>query len=212
MICTLLGLWSPWLNWGINISDLFGVESPDKISGLEVYSVAGTLQVFVDDDSVGSADPDAPLFVDGLEPGTKAVRIVRDSDVEGAYWTFNQLVNFEENINVVISYYLGPEAEFSSGHIITAEKKDAEQEDNLIIKTDIEGFNLDINGISNRVESDQYSTSLPFNNQIVLKITESGYEETEFRILPEDEEERLKLEDYIITVDIQMLLQPVTIV
>lgn len=212
MIFVLLGLWSPWLKWDINISDLFGVESPDQISGLEVYSISGDLEVFVDDDSRGIATTDQPLFIDGLTPGTKSVRIVRLSETEGAYWSFNKLINFEENINVVISYYLGPEEEFSSGHVITARKKAEGEENNLNIKTDISDYSLDINGISVKVDSNDYSTQLPFNDQIILKINKLGYEDTEFKILPEEEEERLKLEDFVIIVDIQMLLQPVTVV
>ena len=134
LICVLLGLWSPWLKLNVSLSDIFGVEKPDKISGLQVYSLSGEMEVFLDGESQGTVTPDnSPLVVDAISPGEKSVGLKRVSEVPGAYWEFNKVITFEENIDVVLSYILGPEEEFSEGNIVSP-----------VVRTD-EDYNLKVN-------------------------------------------------------------------
>ncbi|MCA9386608.1 hypothetical protein KC669_01095 [Candidatus Dojkabacteria bacterium] len=213
LVLVLLGLWSPWLQWKIDFAKIFNVEKPDKISGLEVYSLLGDLEVTIDDvaqEGVASATEDSGLIVDAISPGEKSVTIKRKSEVSGAYWEYRDIVTFTEGLNTVISLGIGPEEEFSEGTVITAIEKTSENY-NLKLKADVTDFNLEIDGVSHSVDSNEYTQVIGLDMQHTIRVTKKGYESLEFTILPEDQSDRDKLQNYIINVDLKLMLQPVQI-
>ena len=213
LVLVLLGLWSPWLQWNVDIAKIFNVEKPDKISGLEVYSLLGDIQVEIDDiaqEGTASASEDRALIIDAIEPGEKSVTVKRISNVSGAYWEYRDIVTFTEGINTIITLGLGPEEEFSEGTFITATKKTNENY-NLKLKSDTTDFNAEIDGVPHAVNSNEFTQSISLDQQHTIKITKEGYETLEFTILPGEQSDRDKLVNYIINVETKLMLQPVQI-
>src|SRR5438045_3568909 len=102
--------------WNLNLTDLFGIQKPEVISSLQVYSLSGNMDVQIDGKLAGTAKAEkSPFVVDRVTPGEHLITLKRISDVKNAYWDFNKLVTFEANTSVIVSYDLGPEEEFSSG-------------------------------------------------------------------------------------------------
>lgn len=212
LICVLLGLWSPWLYWRLDISQLFGVEKPNPISGLQVYSLGGELEVYIDNQKQeGSATPEtSPLSVVAIEPGERLVRIVRKSTVDGAYTEFNKIINFVEGIDVVISYLLGPEDVFSEGHIITAEQKRGESY-NFKLSTNVTDYKVFIDEVEHTVSSGFFTQEFDLTRQRKVRIQKNGYQSIEFTIFPEEQGERDKLVNYILSVEAKLLYLPVKV-
>jgi len=211
LVCVAIGLWSPWLMWNVDISDIFNVEKPNVISGLQVYSLLGEVEVFVDGESQGKVTPeDSPLIVDAIQPGEKSVRIERVSEVTDAYWAFEKVITFEESIDVVISYVLGPEKEFSEGHVITVTEK-TDEDYNLLVNTNIEGTAISLDEIQSQVPATQFTQNIALDKQHKIKIFKPGFEEIEFTILPESQDDRDQFANKIINVDVQLLYQPVQV-
>ena len=212
LICSLLGLWSPWLGLNFNLSSLFNVEKPESISGIEVYSFLGDLEVYIDDalqESIASAE-NGPLIINGISPGEKALAIKRISEIENSYWVYRDVINFVEGVNTVISLGIGPEEEFSEATIITATKKNNESY-NLKVKSDLNNFQLVLNDSPFSVEGNEFFRNIDLNKQHKVVINKTGYEQLDITILPEDQAERDILKDFIINVEVKLMLQPIQV-
>lgn len=211
LILILLGLWSPWLQWNVDLAGIFNVEKPDKISGLEIYSLLGELEAEIDNISQeGSATAESPLIIDTIEPGEKAITVKRKSEIENAYWEYRDIISFTQGINTVVTLGIGPEEEFSEGAVITATPKTSENY-NLKLKANITDYKLEINNVASSVSGNEFTQDISLDQQHSIKIEKTGYETLEFTLLPADQNERNKLLNYIIEVDIKLMLQPVQI-
>lgn len=211
--CLIVALWSPWLGWDLNISRLFGVEKKEEISGLQVISLSGDIEVFVDGVTVGSASKDNFLIVDRVTPEEHLVTLKRKSDIRNAYWSFNELISFEADTQVIVSYNLGPEEEFSEGHVIYATKKsDLAKSSVLNVEVDTEDVAVQLDDIpTQRITERKLTEVLTFDKQHRVVITKSGYESLEFLILPESQEDRDILQDYDINVKVRLAALPVKV-
>lgn len=210
----LIGLWSPWRGINIDFSGLFGIAKQESQSGLQVYSLSGTLQIYVDNELKGEVTPEeSPFFVAQIVPGEHLVKLSRKSDTPNAYWDFNKLLQFEKNTNVIISYNLGPEEPFSEGHVIYAsEKEDLTKQTRLSVNANTEGFNIQFDTLPiEKVSFNEYQTDLDLTRQHTIKLIKNGYETLEFVILPSTQEERDKLSIYDLIIDSQLMVQPVTV-
>lgn len=212
-----LALWSPWLDVDISISDIFGVEEPDQIAGLQVFSLAGDLEVSIDGESKGTVSEDgASLIVDRIDPGTRLVTIERESTVLGAYWKFNKIIDFEEGKDVIISYNIGPEEEFSEGTVISSQQSnDTDTSDTTItIRTSIENATVTINDVSYNLGEDtdsetQISKQFPIDKQYSIVIEKDGFETLEFTLLPANQEDRNRFGGFEVIADVQLMYQPI---
>jgi len=210
----LIGLWSPWRGVSIDFSGLFGIAQQQPQAGLQVYSLSGVLEVYIDNQLKGEVTPeDSPFFVDKIEPGEHLIKLTRKSDVPNAYWSLNKLIQFEQNTNVVISYNLGPEEIFSEGHIIYATKKaDILKSVKLNINANVDNFNIQFDSLPiDKVSFNDYVTDLDLSKQHTIKLIKSNYESLEFVILPSTQEERNKLDIYDLNIESQIMLQPVNV-
>ncbi len=212
--CFLLALWSPWLYWKLDLSGLFGVQKPDSIAGLQVFSLSGELEVFLDNASMGNVKVEnSPLIIDKVTPGEHLVALKRVSPTPDSYWEFGKIIKFEESTTAVISYNIGPEEEFSEGHIIYAVRKpDTGSQTQLTLTTNITGVNFQFDSVQPEIVSGNTIT-LPLNlgEQHKIRITKSGFEPLEFTILPESQEDRDKLKNYDINIEAKLMYQPVTV-
>lgn len=208
----ICALWSPWNYWNFSFARLFGVEPPPEIGGLQVTSLAGEIEVFIDGVSQGKAVAEqAPLIIPAVEPGERRISLKRISTVTGAFWELNRLVRFESGVDVVMSYELGPTADFSGGHTIFATKSNAA----------FEGVKLNLVAAVNEaaVELDDVEIGLtPLTEKLIdiskqhkLKISKAGYEAQEFTLLPAEQVDRNKINGYVLNVLVDLFLQPLTI-
>lgn len=213
-ILILIGLWSPWRGLNIDLSGLFGLSKQESLSGLQVYSLSGTLQIYIDDQLKGEVNPEqSPYFVDQIKPGEHLIKLVRKSDIPNAYADLSKLIQFEANTNVVISYNLGPEDTFTEGHVIYAVKQsDISKSTQLNIAANIEGYSVQLDTLpSEKVALSDYKTDLDLSSQHSIKLSKSGYETLEFIILPSTQDERDKLKVYDVNIEAHMMLQPVSV-
>jgi len=214
VICVLLGLWSPWRAISIDLPQLFGIAKQDLKSGLQVYSLSGKLQIYVDNQLKGEVTPEeSPYFVDSIDPGQHLIKLERQSDIENAYWNFNKLVTFEKGTNVVVSYNIGPSEVFSEGHIIYAvNKEDTKAQTTINVNLNTEGFNIQFDSLPfEKVSFNEYTSLLDLSRQHSIKLNKTGYEQLDFVILPSSQEERDKLVNYDINIEAHLMYQPVNV-
>jgi hypothetical protein len=193
VIGCVFALWSPWLYLKVDFLQFFGIEKPEEISGLQVYSLAGELDVYLDGELKGTSSADrSPLILDNVLPGDYLLTIKRKTQIRGSYWEFNKLVSFIPGTSVVISFNLGPEKEFSEGHIIYAtEKVDQNAESKLNILLEVDNPKVLINNIEvPRINEYLYSMNVQIDNIKTITIEKDGYDTLSFTIFPESEEER----------------------
>jgi len=210
----LLAIWSPWLRWNIDIANIFGVSKPDSIAGLQINSLAGEMELFIDNVAVSKITPElSPFILDRLEPGEHLITLKRTAEFSSTYSTFNRLLTFEENSAVVISYNIGPDEVFSEGHVIyTTKKENISGESKLNINLNTQDFNFTYDGLPiEKVNGTAKSVDLDFNSQHKIRISKIGYESLEFSILPEIQSDRDKLKGSDLNVDVQLMLQPVEV-
>jgi len=214
LLCTLLALWSPWLYWNIDVRNLFGIRKPESISGLQVFSLGGELNIQIDGKDVGSVTPEkSPFFYDTVTPGERMVSISRKSDSPNQFWTFSKLITFEEGNTVVSSYFIGPSQEFSEGHFIFATKKtDLNAQSKLNVTLNTEDAQIQVESIAvDKFTKNKYTTDIDLNSQKKIRIFKPGYETLEFTILPDKQEDRDKLRNYDLNLEAQLMVLPVNV-
>ncbi len=212
--CSVIGLWSPWRNLNINLGGLFGVSEIESLSGLQVYSLSGTIEVYLDNEYSGEITvEDSPLTVSKIEPGERIVTLKRKSDVLNSYQEINKLVTFVEGTNVVMSYNIGPVEEYSEGHIIYPEIKEIINEPTkLYITTSVEDVSLQIDSsLPEVLRGLRGDRELDLSKQHLINISKNGYEPLEFNILPSNQEERDKLSKYNLILEVDLMKQPLNI-
>ncbi len=208
----LLAIWSPWTKWSIDFRPLFGIQDPGEIAGLVVNSLAGNIEVTLDNQVVGSASEDSPLFLDDVEPGEKLIKLRRISDVENAYWNYSRVIDLEVGTTAVLSFNLGPNEDYSEGNVIFFEKKSSTSQPTINFKFDEDNVNLQVETQIYRNLS-KAGTDVPLDTleQKSIKIVKAGFEELEFKLLPEDEEDRSRVKDFNIEVEVYLMKQPVNV-
>lgn len=211
IIMFVLGIWSPWLNWRISLGSMLGLGTKTEASGMKVFSLIGEIDVYLDNEYKGSAVPEEGLDVVDISPGSHEVKLVRKSDPEGSYYDFLRKINFENSVDVIISYELGPNQKFSEGHIFYAEKRVTNSNNafiNIISNPDNAKIYIDSNLIG---ESPVSNVEIDLTSQHEIRLEKEGYDQIEFTILPETQEERDSLKGYNLNLEINMFLIPIKI-
>ncbi len=212
--CILLALWSPWIGWNLDFSRLVGVEKPESIASLQVFSLSGEVEILIDGVSSGNASVEnSPFVVDRVNPGERLLTLRKKSDTKNAYWSFSKLLNFIEGTSVAVTFNLGPEELFSEGHIVYAvDKKDKDADSVININVNAENAVVLLDNISaQQITSQKFTEKLNFDSQHKISISKKGFENLEFTILPDSQEDRNKLKDFDINIDAYLLTQPVEV-
>jgi hypothetical protein len=211
LIAIACAVWSPWNYINFYPLQLLGVEPLPEIGGLVVNSLAGEISVSVDGTPVGKAIENNPLSLPDIEPGERLVTLERNSEIPGAYWEYSQLIKFESGVDAVLSYELGPTEAFSAGHLIYA-VRDPNRSANtfLNLTASPDGATVEIDGASiGTVPIIAYSLKL--DNQVTVRVSKEGYETQEFKLFPEAQADRLKLQGFDLNVDVNLFLQPIVV-
>jgi hypothetical protein len=215
LLCTLLALWSPWVNWRLDLIQLFGVVMPDQIASLQVYSLAGDIEVSLNNEFKGIAkfEDNEGYILDRVDPGEQLITLTRVSTVEDSYWSFSKMIKFEAGTSVVLSFNLGPEEDFSEGHIIYAVKKDnLDSVSKLNIMSNVESALIQVDTTSLEQISERFiSFNINLDSQKQVTISRRGYETLKFTILPDTQDERDKLKDYDLNLEAHLMVQPVIV-
>lgn len=214
VLCFLLAIWSPWIYWDFDFRKLFGVNEPDAIAGLQVTSLAGNINVLIDGEDNGTAEfGKEPLIVDRVEPGERLISLARKSDSDNNFWEYRKLITFEKGTTVILSYNLGPKEFFSEGHLIYAVKKiDKTAQTKLNTRINVEGASILLDSVSpETISGNETSSVLNLSSQHKITISKINYEPLTFTILPEALEEREKLKDFDINMEVQLMLQPLDV-
>ncbi|HEX9804973.1 MAG TPA: PEGA domain-containing protein [Candidatus Dojkabacteria bacterium] len=209
----IIGIWSPWLNWNISLSRIFGLDTKEEASGLQVFSLVGEIEVYLDNEFLGTTKPEdgTPLSYLEIKPGVHTIQLFRQSDPQGSYYLLSRDIVFEDGLEVIISYELGPTQEFSEGHIFYAEKSFSSRDKallNTISTPDKSRLYIDNTFIG---ETPASSIELSLDKVHTIKLEKEGYDTIEFNILPESQEERDKLKGFTLNLEANMFLIPLEI-
>lgn len=211
MIAIACAVWSPWNYISFYPLQLLGVEPLPEIGGLVVNSLAGTIAVSVDGTPVGKAVENNPLLLPDIEPGERLVTLVRESNIPNAYWEYSKLIKFESGVDAVLSYELGPTEAFSAGHLIYAVRDPNRAANTFLNLTALPGdATVEINGISIGT-TPVIAYTLKLDNQVTVKVSKDGYEAQEFKLFPEEQADRMRLQGFDLNVDVNLFLQPITV-
>jgi hypothetical protein len=206
----ILGLWSPWNNWDINILNLFGIDSSEKFATLKVKSIQGTISIYVDDELKGSASDNSEFAeINPITPGEHTITLKRENN--GNYYQFVRKVDFEPGLDVVLAYDLGPSQYFSEGHILYTRKNFLKSNNpSLSVYSSPEDVSVYMDDIlvGTTVIKD---LELDKKIQHKLRFEKKGYDTMEITILPENIVDREKLSNYDIILEVNLFLQPVKI-
>lgn len=212
LLLIFIGFFSPWFNWQLSFGRLIGLGAKDTASSLKVYSLVGDIEVYLNNEYQGTASSTGGNFEKAdIVPGNYEIKLKRKSDPEGAYFELKRTIKFEDKIDVIISYELGPTQEFSEGHILFAEKSyDSTDDTRLNITANPQGSKvfIDNNFIG---EAPLTNISVDTNSQKTIKLEKEGYDTIEFKILPENKEDRDKLKGLTLNLEINMFLNPIKI-
>ncbi|HRN86268.1 MAG TPA: PEGA domain-containing protein [Candidatus Dojkabacteria bacterium] len=205
----LLAFWSPWQSWNFEWINIFGIDSRDSYSGLKVKAFSGELEVFVDGNSAGvTSDQESFLEVYPIEAGEHNIKIVRPGN-DGFYSEFERNINFENDVDVVIGYDLGPSLLFSEGHILTAKKsftKGVEPTLDILSTVDDVDVKLDGRDIG---KTPLRSIPIGIDSTHILTFSKKGFDTLEIEILPTEQSERDKLKDVELSLEVNLFAKPV---
>jgi hypothetical protein len=210
-ILIILGIWSPWNNWNINITNLFGFEQQDRLASLSIKSFAGDIDVYINDEFVGSTSlDDSALEVNPVEPGIKVITLKRKSE-NNSYIEIKKEINFEPGVEVVMAYEIGPSEIFSEGHVLYAKKRYfSKTKPTIDVFSSTDNINVKLNDIPIG-QTPLRDIELDINRRHRFKFEKDGYDSLEIEILPESQEDRDKLANLSLVLDVNLFLQPLDI-
>lgn len=212
ILLIVLGSWSPWLNWNFSLARILGLGSKDTSSGLTVFSLVGETEVYIDNVYQGVSSPESGnIEVLDVEPGIHEIKLIRKSTPASSYYELKRSIKFEEGIDVIISYELGPTKDFSEGHIFYAEKNFNQNQTALLnIISSPDKAKLYIDDIF-KGETPISSIEMDLTKKHKIRLEYVGYDTIEFEILPSEQEERDKLKGYTLNLEINMFLIPLDV-
>ncbi len=212
VLAVICAVAAPWQNWNITIFSFLGLAPPTQLARLQVTSLAGELEILVDGQTKGSVGPEgSPFIIEDIEPGQRLVKLVRVSETDGAYTAFERLLNFNQDIDTVIAYELGPTEEFSEGTVITAFRSFSnDQRTTLNIETSPGDVKASLNGQDIGLTNLE-GIEIDISNIARIKLEKQGYETIELNLLPEDSAQREKLKGYEIQLEANLFLIPIRI-
>jgi len=209
VVIAALAVWSPWNKWNMSWLNLLGIESKEVFSGLQVTSLDGEMNVYVDEELVESVNPEnSPLEITPIESGEHTVRLERVNS-SGQYIDIIRKINFESAVNVVIGYEIGPTEDFSEGHIFFANKSFSANNNSVLeIVSAVENIKVSLDGIyiGNTPLKEH---SLDISTKHKLKFEKEGYDQMEIEILPDSQEDRDKLKNLLLTIEINLFTRPI---
>ncbi|MFW5702937.1 MAG: PEGA domain-containing protein [Candidatus Dojkabacteria bacterium] len=210
LISVLCAVWSPWHYWNISLPKIFGVEAPVALARVQVSSLGGELQVYINGEERGIIGPESsPFTIEDAKPGQNTIRLTRSSEVEGAYVEYEQVIELYEEVETVIAYELGPTYNFSQGHVISAFRNAA-----IGDKTMLNVYS-EPTGVAVKLGEERIGTTPLENIEVdrssaqTLTLEKRGYEPQTISILPSEENQREKLKGFDINVDANMFLIPI---
>lgn len=216
IILFLCGLWSPWLYINFDWETFIGLQKPDNIAGLEVYSLSGELEVYLRDDLVGKVTPESsPFIFDRVSPGLNLVRVRRVNPLSNfEYWQFSRVLDFQPAKSIVLSLNLGPTEESSEGQVISAvPKNNLSRPNRVTINANVEEYSVQVDAQANFTsDTTTFSTSFDVESQKRFRISKLGYEPIEFLLLPDLQEDRDRLKDFDLSVDVFLMRQIIDII
>jgi hypothetical protein len=212
-----IAIWAPFEGIDLSISGLFGVEKSNQISSLRVISLKDSIRVYLDGEQRGETSPEGGVLeIPDVVPGTHIIKLEKVADVEDSqsgYFEFVKSIDFLDSYSVVLAYELGPSAEFSQGHVLLAQNTTQKGDENQtrlnidVVNTPAEVF-IDGNSIG-MTPIKNYPISLSSIHD--LKFEKDGYENLEFTILPESEEDRKKLSEVDLYLETRLFQIPLII-
>lgn len=211
MLLSALAFWAPWGRWDVSVLGLLGLENEDSYAGLQIYSIAGEIEVEIDNEVVGNVTEEgSPLDIFEIEPGDHLVTVTRVStqeDPEPIYYKFRRMITFVQGINTVIAYEIGPSERYSSGYVIYTVDGIKDGTTHLSIRTVPANAKIYINDIEIS-DSPVNNYELDLAKEYTIKIVKDNYEEIAFSLLPEAAEERELLVGYDLNVDVNLFELP----
>ncbi|HLD03706.1 MAG TPA: PEGA domain-containing protein [Candidatus Dojkabacteria bacterium] len=205
----VLAFWSPWSNLNFSLLNIFGISSVEKFATLKVKSLAGEIEVLIDGEYQDSVKSESDfLELTQINPGEHLIVLQR----KGMDYQVTRKINFEHGVDVVIAYEIGPTQEFSEGHILYTRKSFASEANTLIeIFSTPEHIKVFLDGVLIG-ETPLKDLDLDISGKHKLRFEKTGYDSMEIEVLPETQEERNKLKNLLINLEVSLFTRPVRVV
>lgn len=209
-----LAWFKPWNTLGLTPTKIIGLEAIQQQAALTVFSLKDSIDIYIDNELKESIDTSggSAEIVD-IKPGMHRITLRKSSETTGEFYEFSQTLNFVKGVSNVVAYELGPTQEFSQGHVFYTEK----------LNEQLEKGTTYISFLSNMDEIEVYLNNqkvgetpiedheITLDKQYDVTLKKEGYEELSFKILPEGESERTKLEGLHLYIKADLFLKPIDI-
>jgi hypothetical protein len=212
-----VALWSPWLQWRFDFFQSIGIKNANNSASLTINSLAGELEVYVDNQLANSqvVTPENSPFTltNQIAAGEHHVRVVRKSKVAGAFWEYNQILKFVAGYDVNVAWELGPSADFSAGHVIYIVNQTGADKSRvkLELKCNVAEAEISLDGV--RIATcPLQSFDLALDKSHEIEVKAAGYESQTFSLLPEDANYRATLAGKTLAVEVYLFRQPLPVV
>ncbi|HEC64436.1 MAG TPA: PEGA domain-containing protein [bacterium] len=211
LLLVILAVWSPWKNLDFSIKDLLGLTRPDSFSGLIVYSLGGNMTVSIDGEIQGEVNlANSPLEIEGIKAGEHLVELTRESSLQNAYEKLSRKMNFEQGVNSILGYELGPTTDFSAGYIFYAASKGNLSGQVSLSITSNPNAKVLVNGAI-AGNSPLQNLTLSVDQKQTIKLEADGYETLEFDIFPDNQTDRERLKDYNLIIEANLFKVPINV-
>jgi len=205
----VLAFWSPWSTFNFSFLNIFGISSVEKYATLKVKSLAGEIEVLIDGEYQDSVSFESDfLELTQIIPGEHLIELQR----KGMDYRVTRKINFEPGVDVVIAYEIGPTQEFSEGQILYTRKSFASEANTLIeIFATSEHIKVFLDGVLIG-ETPIKELTLDISVKHKLRFEKAGYDTMEIEVLPETQEERNKLKNLLLNLEVSLFTRPVKVV
>jgi hypothetical protein len=212
LVLLMLGAWSPWNNWNLKWISLLGIDVSGKTSGLNVLSHSGNIDVYIDNIYKGTTiDNENFLEISPVDPGEHFIKLTKKTET-GEYAEIIRKINFEPVVDVVVAYEIGPSERFSEGHILYTQKNYSKSD-----TTTLEIFSTPTKikvSFDNKYIGDTPIKDIPIDlkSKHSLTFEREGYDSLSIEILPDSQEDRDKLKNLKLVLEVNLFARPLEIV
>lgn len=208
LIAVILAIVLPWDKVGVLRKNILG--EGDQFGSLKVYSLGGDLKVFIDGEERGTVlEEESYVEIVPIPAGEHEVMLQREESGDSFYPEFVRTIWFEQGVDAVISWEIGPSTQSSSGWMVYS-KKSGRESDQVRVHVQCEPEDCDVLlDNSESVDMETREVNLDTNIQHTFKVSADGYQDLEFLLLPEDNDSRDLLKGSDLYLEINLYQIPI---
>lgn len=206
IVCLLVAaVYSPWQYISINLESLFGIKNNSNQSSLEITSLGGIINVYIDNNNLGKTSVnEQKLEIAPIVPGIHTVKLVRKDN----YYIFSKSINFVAGGKVSMGFEIGPTQNTTNGWIMIPTPKINENKNTYLI------MNLDPPKSTILINNQKIDTTIfvvDVEKIYDIKIQKDDYLPITFQILGLSKEKLNQYRNFNIELDVKLFSLPIKV-